>query len=148
MIQSIYNKDLTVINTINLNLWDSVYFQTIYSVFLKQPLVQITSQQTGKSKVFRPFSTDITNKDRYVSLTYYTNVTELLETGFISFGDSNFPFGFYDLQIFAPVTSSMSIVGVNYIYTGLFNVFNVDKSVDYKEYTINDSDTNSVYITN
>tara|TARA_R110001583_G_scaffold165445_1_gene318141 strand:+ start:127 stop:573 length:447 start_codon:yes stop_codon:yes gene_type:complete len=148
MIQSGYNKDLTLTQTINLNLWDSSYFQITFSIFSQQPLVQIISQQTGKSKVFRPFSTDITNKERYVSLTYYTNISENLENGIISFGSSDFPFGFYDLQIFAPTSASMSLVGVNYIYTGLFNIYNVDKSVEYKEYTTNDTDTDSVYITN
>ena len=148
MIQSSYNKDLTLTKTINLNLWDSSYFQITFNVFLQQPLVQIISQQTGKSKVFRPFSTDITNKDRYVSLTYYTTASEDLENGLVSFGSSDFPFGFYDLQIFAPTSSSMSLVGVTYIFTGLFNIYNVAKSVEYKDYSINDTDTNSVYITN
>tara|TARA_R110001592_G_scaffold244712_1_gene506091 strand:- start:45 stop:491 length:447 start_codon:yes stop_codon:yes gene_type:complete len=148
MIQSAYNKNLTLTQTINLNLWDSRYFQITFTLFLQQPLVQIISQQTGKSKVFRPISTDITNKERYVSLTYVTASVESLENGIISFGSSDFPFGFYDLQIFAPTSDSMSLVAVNYIYTGLFNIYNVAKSVEYTEYNTNDTDTDSVYITN
>ena len=151
MIQSIYNNNnVTITQTIDVNLYDSKYFRQAYELFGKIPLVNIISQQTGKNKTFRPTLIDLTNKDRYVSLTYTTFSTEILNLGFISFGNTDFPYGLYDLQIYASTSDDMSILGLRHIYTGLFNVIPVStqEAVVYNEYSTNDTDTNSVYITN
>ena len=59
-----------------------------------------------------------------------------------------YPFGFYDMQIFARGSDSMSIIGLNAVYTGLFNITNDVLAVNYSQYSTNDTDTKSVYITN
>ena len=149
MIQATQDETLSRSQTINLNLWDSDWFRSVYTINPHIPLVNIISQQTGNNKVFAPFAIDLTNKDRYISLTYITNPSnEDLTLGLLEFGNDDFPFGFYNMQIFARGSDSMSIIALNAVYTGLFNITNDVLAVNYSQYSTNDTDTNSIYITN
>ena len=149
MIQATQDENLSRTQTINLNLWDSIFFRSVYTINTHIPLVNIISQQTNNNKVFRPFAIDFTNKDRYVSLTYITNPSnEILSLGLIEFGNDDYPFGFYNMQIYSSTSDSMSIIGLNAVYTGLFNITNDVLAVNYSQYSTNDTDTKSVYITN
>tara|TARA_R100001463_G_scaffold19803_1_gene48581 strand:+ start:884 stop:1333 length:450 start_codon:yes stop_codon:yes gene_type:complete len=148
MIQATRNNSTSqTANFIRLNLYDKMTSSTIYN-----PLISITSQLTGKTKSFASGFTDTSNKDRFISMLYnITNDgTEGLAGGIVSLGDSNFPYGFYDVTIFQN-TSNINVdpSGLTTIFTGLLNFKAVNNNaVNYTEYTTNDSDTESVYITN
>tara|TARA_R100000781_G_C4056714_1_gene119610 strand:+ start:329 stop:781 length:453 start_codon:yes stop_codon:yes gene_type:complete len=118
-----------------------------------RPLISIQSQQTKKFKYFMPSTiTTVTTGDRYSKLTYSTTPTynelgNLL--GVIQVGTTDFPFGFYDLVIYKNSSNAnldpanVSVV----LYTGLFNLISTTAATQYTEYTTNDSDTESVYLT-
>ena len=141
------NSTLNTANYIRLNLYDKITSSTIYN-----PLVSITSQITGKTKTFVVGNTDITNKERYLSMLYNirNNGTETLTAGIISIGDNDYPYGFYDVTIYQNTSNTnIDSSGLNKIFTGLLNFKAVNNNaVTYTEYTTNDSDTESVYITN
>ena len=137
----------TTTNHIYLNLYDEMT-STDYDV-----LVSVTSQLTGKTKTFRP-TTTYTNKDRYTQMTIFVlNSTggENLGSGVVFLGSTDFPLGFYDVVIYQNNnnTNLDPDNAIKTIYTGLANLSPTDavEPVDYTEYTTNDSDTESVYIT-
>jgi|TARA_R110001583_G_scaffold47942_5_gene149979 hypothetical protein len=117
------------------------------------PLITITSQLTGNSKTFLPASANYVNKDRYVSLLIYSQQiasNENLSAGSLFFGDTDFPLGFYNVTIYQNSSNvNLNPSGLTTIYTGLMNVRSNSTTdpVTYTEYTTNDSDTESVYIT-
>tara|TARA_R110002050_G_scaffold147_8_gene1032 strand:+ start:971 stop:1414 length:444 start_codon:yes stop_codon:yes gene_type:complete len=117
------------------------------------PLITITSQLTGNSKTFLPASANYVNKDRYVSLLIYSQhiaSNENLSAGSLFFGDTDFPLGFYNVTIYQNSSNvNLNPSGLTTIYTGLMNVRSNSTTdpVTYTEYTTNDSDTESVYIT-
>ena len=117
-----------------------------------KPLITFTSQLTGKSKTFVSTLNTTTNKDRYVELgcmvTYQDS--ETLTAGVIYLGNTDFPLGFYDVTIYQNSSNTnLDPSGLTTIYTGLMNLTSTTgtESVKYSEYTTNDSDTESVYIT-
>ena len=96
--------------------------------------------------------TTLATGDRYTQLTYSTTPTynelgNLL--GVIQVGTTDFPFGFYDIVIYKNSSNAnldpanVSVV----LYTGLFNLKSTTAATQYTEYTTNDSDTESVYLT-
>ena len=138
----------TTTNNFYLNLFDKMT-NIDYS-----PLISLTNQLTGKSKVFRPLSVDTTNKDRYIKLSFQiltSSGSEDLTGGKAFLGSKDYPLGFYDVVIYKNTSNeNMDISGLSIIYNGLANVTgNTDDTapVKYSEYTTNDSDTESVYIT-
>ena len=117
----------------------------------------ITSQFTKKSITYLP-STVYTNKERYVymvTVTTWDIDAQDLATGFIQLGTTNFPLGFYDVVIYENTSNTNTDTsGLKVVYKGLMNLISQNATtgadtppVDYKEYTTNDSDTESVYIT-
>jgi hypothetical protein len=134
--------------TYNLNLWDE--FDNIAEY---KPLVTITSQLTGSSKTFLNTLSVFTNKERYIALTaglLNAAGTENLSVGLLKLGTTDFPLGFYDVTIYENSSNiNVDPSGLKVIYTGLMNVTSKSgtESVTYSEYTTNDSDTESVYIT-
>tara|TARA_R110000824_G_scaffold50124_1_gene140254 strand:+ start:2589 stop:3041 length:453 start_codon:yes stop_codon:yes gene_type:complete len=119
-----------------------------------RPLITITSQLTGNSKTFLPASASYAYKERYVSLLIYTPQTvanENLSAGAPFLGDSDFPLGFYNVTIYQNSSNSnLDPSGLTTIYTGLMNLRSnsTTNPVTYTEYTANDSETESAYITN
>tara|TARA_Y100000593_G_C4116668_1_gene240598 strand:- start:3 stop:446 length:444 start_codon:yes stop_codon:yes gene_type:complete len=115
-------------------------------------LVKVTSQLTGKSKSFRA-TTTYTYKDRYLILTVFivaSSVAENLTAGVVFLGSTDYPLGFYDLNIYQNTdNTNLDPTGLTVIYTGLANLSPTSDAepVEYTEYTTNDSDTESVYIT-
>ena len=122
-------------------------------------LMEYKSQLTGKIKRFNPLSVyastaGVDTSSRYlyflskVSLTDADNVA----AGLIKVGTTDMPYGFYDFKIW-----EMNSAGdydpdnaLATLFTGLMNLYqqgDYKQSVDYTEYTTNDSDTESVYIT-
>jgi hypothetical protein len=151
MIQILCPADATsalIGNNFYLNLYDKIKPGTVY-----RPLVKLTNQVTGYSKIVS-VSGATTNKERYLFSQIISNrglVAENLSAGNVLFGNTNFPLGFYDVVIYKNTSSAnMDISGLSIIYNGLANVTgNTDDTepVKYSEYTTNDSDTESVYIT-
>ena len=138
----------TTTNTFYLNLYDEMT-SIDYS-----PLISLTNQLTGKSKVFRPLTVDTTNKDRYIKLSFQiltSSGSEDLTGGKAFLGSTDYPLGFYDVVIYQNNnnTNLDPANAIKTIYTGLANLSATDAvaPVDYTEYTTNDSDTESVYIT-
>jgi len=117
-----------------------------------KPLIVYKSQFTGYTKIALPSSVYLGKKDRYIDLKLMIRQqggTEDLSEGEILFGTKNFPFGFYDVTIYENNNdTNMDIANtIKVIYNGLLNVSSATGTVDYTEYTTNDSDTESVYIT-
>ena len=148
MIQLTYPDAASATFTYNLNLWDEFDSTAEY-----KPLVTFTSQLTGNSKTFLNSTTSFTNKDRYIALTLSVvtaSGSENLATGLVFLGSTDFPLGFYDVTIYENSSNvNLDPAGLNVVYTGLMNLTSTTgtESVTYNEYTTNDSDTESVYIT-
>ena len=146
MIQAAYQTGALFLHKIYLNLYDEFDSTTIY-----KPLVTVTSQLTGKSKTFVVFSLFSTNKERWLECLFATTTTssEDLDAGLVILGTTDYPLGFYDVTIYENSSNTnLDPSGLNLVYTGLMNLYSTTSpSVTYSEYTTNDSDTESVYIT-
>ena len=143
---------LLLANTVYLNIYD-VYD----SADTFRALWTITSQFTKKSKTYLP-SQVTTNKDRYIAMntiTTYSAGSESLGTGIIQLATTDFPLGFYDVKIYENTSNeNLDPTGLKVVYNGLMNLVSKDGAtgadtppVEYTDYTTNDSDTESVYIT-
>ena len=146
MIQAAYQTGALYFHKVYLNLYDEFDSTTLF-----KPLITITSQLTGKSKTFVVFSLFSTNKERWLECLFATTTTlpENLVSGLVILGTTDFPLGFYDVTIYENSSSTnLDPSGLNVVYTGLMNLYSTTSpSVTYSEYTTNDSDTESVYIT-
>jgi len=146
MIQAAYQTGSVFFHTIYLNLYDEFDSTTLF-----KPLVTVTSQLTGKSKTFVVFSLFSTNKERWLECMFATTTTlsENLTSGLVILGTTDFPLGFYDMTIYENSSNTnLDPSGLNVVYTGLMNLYSTTSpSVTYSEYSTNDSDTESVYIT-
>ena len=125
-----------------------------------KPIISLISHTTNKIKNFRPFIFTSTNKERYVLIQIATTLvqSEDRSLGLIKIGTTDYPFGFYDIIIrennanILPTDDNVS--GYPIVYSGLANLSATETgshsnpAVTYTEYTTNDSDTESVYITN
>jgi hypothetical protein len=146
MIQFTRDKTSATSNITYINLYDEMTNSTY------KPLVKVTSQLTGKEKYFIP-TTSYSNKDRYVQLITFVTTTvdnDAPLLGVIFLGSTDYPLGFYDVVIYQNSSNSnLDPSGLTTIWNGLMNLTNNANAspVDYTEYTTNDSDTESVYIT-
>jgi hypothetical protein len=119
-----------------------------------RPLMTLTSQLTGNSKTFIVASFFNLWEDRYAQLLVYIQpsaVGENFLTGSIYVGNTGFPLGFYDATIYQNTSeTNLDPTGLTTLYTGLANLTSNSTThpVTYTEYTTNDSNTESVYITN
>ena len=118
------------------------------------PLISFTSQLTGKTKNFLSFSGySFAQKERYVRITLFVNTTDIPANGQIILGTTDFPYGMYDMKIYQNDPSTATNLdpddAIKLLYTGLMNLEakSGNEAIDYKEYTTNDSETESVYIT-
>ena len=149
MIQTLINDTdgLMLQNKIYLDLYDKMT-NTDY-----RPLIYFKSQFTESVKKFT-VTASYTSQERYVEITYNTARfigQENLTGGNIFMGNTDFPLGFYDVTIFQNTSNTnLDSSGLTLLYTGLMNMaMNSGEvpPVEYTEYTTNDSDTESVYIT-
>ena len=117
------------------------------------PLISFTSQLTGKIKNLLSFATVYTYKERYVLMVLDVNTTDSPSIGRIVLGTTDFPYGMYDVNIYQNDPSTATNLdpdnAIKKIYTGLMNLTPKagNEAIDYTEYTTNDSETESVYIT-
>jgi hypothetical protein len=117
-----------------------------------RPLISIKSQQTEKILNFMPNVVDNTYSSRYTQTLFYTtsnSILDLPQSGFLFVGTKDYPFGFYDVTVYQNSSNSnLDPSGLTTtLYTGLLNLRSLVDTTQYKQYTINDSDTDSVYIT-
>ena len=118
------------------------------------PLISFTSQLTGKTKNLLSFSGySFAQKERYVRIALFVTTTEIPANGQIILGTTDFPYGMYDMKIYQNDPSTATNLdpddAIKLLYTGLMNLEakSGNEAIDYKEYTTNDSETESVYIT-
>ena len=100
---------------------------------------------------------DTTNYKRYYKIQVKYIKTEAAPifypgTGYIALNDKDYPFGFYNLQIWQnePGYTNLNLDNtLKLLYSGLLNLNGTGDSteVDYSEYTTTDSDTDNVYLT-
>jgi len=129
------------------NIYDEV--EAVTSIAYK-PLWVITSQFTRKEKTFLPlYAAGLFPRSAlFVWTTSYSS--ENLLIGLIKIGNTDYPLGFYDLEIYNNSSdTNLDKSGLTKLFTGLLNFKGVDpkQSVTYSEYTTNDADTESVYVT-
>ena len=146
MIQLRRDDTSTLVSYVYLNLYDKMT-NADYKV-----LTTVTSQLTGKSKTFLT-STNYANKDRYLFFLILVCTRldhENLNSGTIFLGSTDYPLGFYDVTMYQNTSNTnLDPSGLTVIYNGLANLAPTSDAepVTYSEYTTNDSDTESVYIT-
>ena len=114
-----------------------------------RPLVEFKSQQTGKSKYFIPTIFTTTFSDRYCIIYWFDSTSEDLDSGIIDVGNTDFPLGFYDVTIYKNISdTNLDSTITTPVYYTILNMFDSTKSSStFTQYTTNDTDTNSVYIT-
>lgn len=125
-----------------------------------KPLAVFKSQFTKKEQIVLPWAVYLGAKERYISLSFQimrpTSASYDPSGGQILFGTTDYPLGFYDVDFYQNSSNTNMVVAdtIKKIYTTLANVklqTTVDgvvgSTVDYKEYTTNDTDTESVYVT-
>ena len=144
MIQATFSSGANIDNFIYLRLTD--VGSATNSI---RPLISIKSQQTEKELNFMASLVTITNENRYTEMKYTIGTTDLPLLGLIKLGNTDYPFGFYDVTIYQNSSNSnLDPSGLTTtLYTGLLNLRSLVDTTQYKQYTINDSDTDSVYIT-
>ena len=114
-----------------------------------RPLVEFKSQQTGKSKYFIPTIFTTTFSDRYCIIYWFDSTSEDLDSGIINVGNTNYPLGFYDVTIYKNISdTNLNPAITTPVYYTILNMFDSTKSSStFTQYTTNDTNTNSVYIT-
>ena len=129
--------------------------QTISSPYF---LLEYKSQLTGKIKRFNPniafgYVGTTNTAPRFVYFLSKVSLTQAddVANGLIKVGTTDMPYGFYDFKIYEMSSAADynpdNAVGV--LWTGLMHLTSTvyKKPVEYTEYTTNDADTDSVYIT-
>ena len=166
-----FNDKLTVTPTVSsFNLSGDIYWYLSYPYFV----IKMTSQFTNKSKViasgtFFPstnYANEVTGtqldweRQMAVGFKYTTGGanTENLKNGAVHLATDEFPLGFYDITIYENKTSYEDNNLANAtatLFNGVLNLKGSEsdivgvnmESVQYVDYTTNDTETQSVYIT-
>ena len=127
-----------------------------------RPIITLTSKETGNFVNLKPgvgASNYVTTyKDRYIKMQIIIRTTEALNSGMVNLGTQDRPFGFYNVTIreydsASDIPAQSTIDAMNIVYNGVAYLYDNETgrhipSVEYTEYTDNDSDTENVYITN
>jgi hypothetical protein len=133
----------TTENSFQLNIYDKMTNADY------RPLLTFTSQASGNSFTSMPFSSIYTKKERYVAFILYATTGLAPTLGFVTFGNTDLPYGFYDVTIYQNSSNSnIDPTGLTVIWNGLANLKQSgNPAVEYTDYDTNDADTESVYIT-
>ena len=114
-------------------------------------LATLTSQLTGKSKTFICNTNYISTRIASILIFVLASSSgENSTAGTIFLGSTDYPLGFYDITFYQNTSASnLDPTGLTIVSTQLANLSPTSdvNSVVYSEYTTNDSDTESVYIT-
>ena len=132
-----------------INIYDQVSSK---SDIAYKPLWVIKSQFTGKEKSFVPTysAVDYPRAAIFIWVTVAAPAGEILTLGNVFIGDTDYPLGLYDLEVYNNSSdTNLDKSGLTKLFTGLLNVKGLTdrESVTYSEYTTNDADTESVYVT-
>ena len=119
-----------------------------------RPLFTFTSQESGYSFTSISFNANYDNKERYVKCAFIIGPTLNASFGFITFGNTDLPYGLYDVTVYQNTDSTnLDPSGLTVLFNGIANLSAVqtgsfkNPAVEYTEYNTNDTDTESVYIT-
>ena len=119
-----------------------------------RPLLQFVSEATGKSFVFLALATSFTKKERYVQFLIGIGADYIPLSGFITFGNTDLPYGFYDVTVYENSNNTnLDPSGLSVIWKGMGNLSATQSgtyknpAVEYNEYSVNDSENELVYIT-
>ena len=119
-----------------------------------KPLLTFTSQASGNSFTTLPFSLINTYKERYLTFTFIVAGGFNPTLGFITFGNTDLPYGFYDITVYENSNNTnLDPSGLNVIWKGLANLYAKETgsfknpAIEYTDYDTNDADTESVYVT-
>ena len=117
----------------------------------------LTKRYTGFTR-YNHMSTNWDNYERYVVVTIKNGPDYATALTYFNIGTTNSPLGFYDFNLYQNSSGSNNDpTGLNRLYAGTINAVlsptNSDgtattPSVEYTEYTTNDTDTGTIYITN
>jgi len=140
---------------------------TYYVISYPYFLFKLESQQTGKIKYFTrtgsyATGTGVDKHERYIAFNFSYSVAsenvEDLSQSKLRVGTTEFPLGFYEYTIYETLSSGeLNPANASAtLYTGILNMTGSEstsadlnfESVQYKEYTTNDADTESIYLTN
>jgi len=133
-------------------------FQSVYLDFYGEmtdisypPLLSFTSHLSGKTLNALPKSTNYTNKERYVIVQFIPFGFNLPSIGVLDMGNTDYPYGIYNVTVYQNNSSSNLDPdnAIKTIWNGLMNLIpeTTNEAVNYTEYTNNDSENDSVYIT-
>jgi hypothetical protein len=144
-----YNAGIIYNNLVYLDLYDKWITSDPDTKWL---LCELTSQFTDKTVYFLPTGV-WTYKDRYVQLSIRTTRgLPAPSVTVVELGTTELPLGFYDITIYQNTdNANLDPTGLTTIYEGLMNlsiISGATEPVVYTEYTTNDADTESIYITN
>tara|TARA_R100000700_G_C3175397_1_gene150237 strand:+ start:1508 stop:1990 length:483 start_codon:yes stop_codon:yes gene_type:complete len=123
----------------------------------KWVLGELICQYTGFTQ-YNHMSTNWDNSERYVTVDI-RNWPDYIESNtWFKIGTTNNPLGFYDFNLYQNTSGgNQDPTGLNILYAGTINAVlsptndngtATTPTVEYKEYTNNDADTNSIYLTN
>tara|TARA_R100001594_G_scaffold2197_3_gene8878 strand:+ start:3098 stop:3661 length:564 start_codon:yes stop_codon:yes gene_type:complete len=142
---------------------------TYYYITFPYFLFKLESTETGKIKYYCKthapsygVGTGVDKHKRWISFLFFysvsTTLTEDLSESKLIVGTDDFPMGFYNFTIYQTETAGELNPdnATATLYEGLLNMTGSDNDSDslnfqdvkYKEYTDNDSDTESIYLTN
>ena len=147
MIQAYRLGGSNVISAAYIDIYDITKSTVTY-----KPLWVLTSQLTGKEKAFVPvvLQTTYPRAANFLWTMVKSQAEENLTEQKIFIGDTDYPYGFYDLEVYQNTSdTNLDKTGLTKLFTGLFNARGSTgaESVTYSEYTTNDADTESVYVT-
>ena len=118
-------------------------------------LCTFTSKFTGKSKTVSMNTGYGDFNARYVRYGVYTTRDagqENLLEAIIQLGTTDFPLGFYDMTLYNNTdNTNLDTTGLPVLWNGVMNLSGYStatQSIEYTEYTTNDADTESIYLTN
>ena len=153
MIQLLVKKGVFLTNNnYYINLYDEINIVKPILGTLYKPLQILTSQSTGNSRAFTGSIVE-QDRERYIRLACVTSTYAGFnqpDAGNIQVGTKDYPLGLYDITMYENTENgNLDPTGLKIIYSGLANLSDIDGAdgTTYSEYTTNDSDTDSVYIT-
>tara|TARA_R100000664_G_scaffold26796_1_gene37134 strand:+ start:376 stop:915 length:540 start_codon:yes stop_codon:yes gene_type:complete len=136
-----------------LNIYDEFTGTNTYT-----PLCTFTSQASGNSVSVSTIGLGapvFANKERYVLMSVIVSTASVPQFGVMTFGNTDLPYGLYDVVIYENSSDdNLDPTGLNVVWKGLANLSaqqtgdQKNPAVEYTEYSDNDSDNESVYITN
>ena len=117
----------------------------------------LTNRYTGFTR-YNHMPTNWDNSERYVIVAIKNGPDWATANTYFNIGTTDSPLGFYDFNLYQNTDGSNNDpTGLNLLYAGTINAVlsptNSDgttttPTVEYKEYTNNDADTDSIYLTN